>query len=219
MALAETFGAEGYQIALVARNQAKLDGLVQDLGARGITAAGFEADLANPAEIASAFAAIRERFGSVDVLEYSPVPALTDVEDALNVSVEGVKKQFDLLTLVAVAAVREVLPGMLEKGDGALLFTTGGAAQHPVPIYGNVSVALGGLRHYFTNLNTVLQPKGIYVGSVCIYAMVTPDGAVTPTMVAETYREMVEKRDQLEVVLSDPALNRSAFVTPAAAAS
>lgn len=45
LAIARTFGSRGFDVALVARNQAKLDDLVGTLEAEGITAAGFPADV------------------------------------------------------------------------------------------------------------------------------------------------------------------------------
>ncbi len=39
LAIARTFGREGFSVALIARTQDKLDRLAADLGAEGITAA------------------------------------------------------------------------------------------------------------------------------------------------------------------------------------
>src|SRR5260370_3279820 len=46
--VARRFGREGFQVALVARNQARLDAYTGELAADGITAAGFAGDLADP---------------------------------------------------------------------------------------------------------------------------------------------------------------------------
>ncbi|ORJ97463.1 hypothetical protein A6F55_21075 [Prescottella equi] len=51
--------------------QAKLDVLADELTDAGIEAAGFPADVMDPASVAAAFDRITERFGEVDVLEYS----------------------------------------------------------------------------------------------------------------------------------------------------
>ena len=45
LAIARTFGAQGYDVALIARNRAKLDSLVGQLASDGITAAAFPADV------------------------------------------------------------------------------------------------------------------------------------------------------------------------------
>src|SRR5580704_17592796 len=45
--VARRFGREGFQVALVARNQTRLDAYTGELAADGITAAGFAGDLAD----------------------------------------------------------------------------------------------------------------------------------------------------------------------------
>jgi short-subunit dehydrogenase len=45
LAIARTFGSRGYDVALIARNRAKLDDLVGRLAAEDITAAAFPADV------------------------------------------------------------------------------------------------------------------------------------------------------------------------------
>ena len=45
LAIARTFGSQGFDVALISRNRAKLDGLVGTLTAEGITAAAFPADV------------------------------------------------------------------------------------------------------------------------------------------------------------------------------
>ncbi|MDX3761545.1 SDR family NAD(P)-dependent oxidoreductase, partial [Streptomyces sp. AK02-04a] len=45
LAIARTFGSQGYDVALISRNRTKLDDLVGTLTAEGITAAAFPADV------------------------------------------------------------------------------------------------------------------------------------------------------------------------------
>ena len=47
LAIARTFGRNGFAVALLARDQAKLDQLVAQLADEEITAAGFRADIAD----------------------------------------------------------------------------------------------------------------------------------------------------------------------------
>jgi hypothetical protein len=72
-----------------ARNQEKLDGQVAELGAEGITAAGFAADVTKDASIKAAFAAAKARFGQIDVLEYSPVQIPASMADYAPLGVIG----------------------------------------------------------------------------------------------------------------------------------
>src|ERR1700761_6384287 len=65
--IARRFAADGFRVALIARNAERLDALVEQLAAEGIEATGFPADLAAPEEIPALISAVRERFGRIDV--------------------------------------------------------------------------------------------------------------------------------------------------------
>ena len=61
--VAEKFGAEGFSVALVARNAERLAAGVAALKAKGIAAADFPADASKPASIRGAIAKARAAFG------------------------------------------------------------------------------------------------------------------------------------------------------------
>ena len=69
LAIARTFGAQGYDVALIARNRAKLDSLVGQLASDGITAAAFPADVLDHPALTQAIGDAAARFGGIDVLE------------------------------------------------------------------------------------------------------------------------------------------------------
>src|SRR5579859_6160634 len=70
--VARRFGREGFQVALVARNQTRLDAYTGELAADGIKTAGFAGDLADRDALPGIIEAITARFGPIDVLEYAP---------------------------------------------------------------------------------------------------------------------------------------------------
>ena len=69
LSIAKAFGSHGFSVALVSRTQARLDALATELTDAGIEAAGFAADVMDPAAVAAVFDRIKERFGEVDVIE------------------------------------------------------------------------------------------------------------------------------------------------------
>jgi len=130
-------------VALVARNQARLDAYAGELAADGIEAAGFAGDLADRDALPAMIEAITARFGPIDVLEYAPsgldlLNVATAVRDADAASFEF---PLDLLLRTPVTLIRQVLPGMLERGDGAVLFGLPVTASVPVPAFGNLATA------------------------------------------------------------------------------
>jgi len=157
--IARRFGREGFQVALVARNPTRLDTFTGELAADGITAAGFAGDIADRDALPGMIDAITARFGPIDVLEYAPsgldmLNAATAVRDADAASFEF---PLDLLLRTPVTLIRQVLPGMLERGDGAVLFGLPVTASVPVPPFGNLATAAAAARHY---LHTLLHRPG-----------------------------------------------------------
>lgn len=202
LSIAKKFGKNGFRIALIARNQQKLNDLVSRLNILGIEAAAFTADILDKAQIASAFDAIKEKYGFIDVIEYSPIPSAHNLAATLDVNEENALYQFQFNVLGAISSIREVLPDMLAKNTGALLFTTGGASFLPVPMMGNVGIAMAGLRNYILNLNTELSGKGIYAGHIGI-GIWMQEGSAVQDKIADIWYDMYMKRDRAEEYISE----------------
>ncbi|MCU7738527.1 SDR family oxidoreductase [Priestia megaterium] len=202
MSIAKKFGKNGFRVALIARNEEKLNHLVIELEQLGIEAASFQADILNKAQISLAFATIKEKYGFIDVVEYSPTPSIDTVTTALDVTEENALYQFQFNVLGAISSIREVLPDMLDKQSGALLFTTGGAAVNPVPMMGNVGIAVSGLRNYIFNLNSELKDKGIYAGHISIGIWMQPNSGVQDK-IADIWYDMYTKRDRVEEFITE----------------
>jgi short-subunit dehydrogenase len=83
--------------------------------------------------------------------------------------------------------VEQVLPEMLEKKTGAILFTTGLSSLYPIPMMGNMGIALSGLRNYAMNLHSDLAPQGIYVAHLAIGAFIRPGTAADPDLIADAW--------------------------------
>jgi short-subunit dehydrogenase len=217
MAVARRFGREGFQVGLVARNGDRLDGMTAELTGENIEAAGFAADLFDRAAAVEAADAIEARFGPVDVLEYSPTPgegsprALpSQIDDAIVTPLLG-KHVYTPITLV-----QRLLPGMLERGNGALLFALGASAKHPMPRLASGGMIGAALRSYTHALNAELEPKGVYAGTLLIGALISGSAAhrnaaawstdtgqrqlavVTAGELADRYWDMYVKRDRAE---------------------
>ena len=160
-AIARTFGHNGFTVALLAHDQEKLDHLVAQPADEGITAAGFRADIADCPSLVTAFAAVKERFGPVDVLEFSPADQALPMAGPLEVTIENIQPQIDFYVYGALTAVQQVLPDMLARGSGTLLFTTGASSVHPNPMMGNIGLATAGLRNCVHALHGALADRGI----------------------------------------------------------
>jgi NAD(P)-dependent dehydrogenase (short-subunit alcohol dehydrogenase family) len=204
LSIAKLFGRNGFQVALIARSKAKLDDLTAQLALLGIEAAGFAADLMDRPALVDAFAQIKERYGVIDVLEYSPAQhtpvSSLEIASSLSVAVENLQPQIDFYLHGAITAVQQVLPAMLERGSGALLFTSGGSAVYPNPIMGNVGIAMAGLRNWAHTLHAALADKGIYAGHISINTWIGSAPGSDADSIAQLYWDMEQKRDRIEAV-------------------
>jgi NADP-dependent 3-hydroxy acid dehydrogenase YdfG len=216
LAVAERFGREGFRVALLSRQAAALDGYAKVLKARGIDAAAFPADVLDRPGLAKALEAAARHFGTIDVLEYGVTPTADTLRTPRAITVENEKFHLDMAVLGAVAAVEAVLPGMLQRKDGGLLFTTAASAQHPVAFSASFGVAAGAALNYARVLFRDLAADGIYAGIVAIAGLVTPFGrdpaaqssgsglsVVTAEAVAQRHWDLYTKRDTAEAVVGD----------------
>lgn len=192
LSLAKRFGKEGFQVALVARNAVKLQDMVDELTAVGIESSYFTADIYSREKIETAIAAIKDKYGKIDVLEVSPVPSNYPPTSVLDLTIENARDSFEGYAASSINIVNAVLPDMLERQDGALLFTTGFSALHPMALMGNIGVGIAGLRNYVANLHTELADKGIFVGHRSLALFITEPGSgkvSDPDLIADMWYE------------------------------
>jgi short-subunit dehydrogenase len=207
LAIARTFGSQGFDVALISRNRAKLDELVGKLAAENITAAAFPADVLDHDALTRALKDAATRFGGIDVLEYSPLAVESTVLAAPAQSDPShIQREIEVQLYGAMAATKAVLPAMREAGAGTLLFTTGAGSLDPLPVVGNVNAAAA-LRNWTVNLHKELDGTGIQAAHVAIDVAlggVSIDPALpaaTPDAVSSVYWDLhTTKRDQAEIV-------------------
>ncbi|ADB29376.1 short-chain dehydrogenase/reductase SDR [Kribbella flavida DSM 17836] len=201
--VARAFGRRGYRVALIGRTRATLISLAEKLAADGIQAEAFPADIHHREALRSALREAAAAFGPITVLEYGPSPT-GEITTALGTTVESATQQFELHMLGAITAVGEVLPGMLARGDGAVLLTTGVSSTVPAPFLGNVGPAMAALKNWAGALATEVRARGVYVGTLTIATGVvpgSPDG--DPDLIGERYYELARRRDHFEQTVGD----------------
>jgi len=215
MAVAERFGREGFNIALLSRKAEALGGYAAELKAEGFEAAAFPADALDRPGLTRALDAAAAHFGSIDVLEYGPTGTGDTLRTPRNTTVDNEQHHLDLAVLGAVAAVQAVLPGMLERKAGGLLFTTAASAMEPMVFSASFGVAAGAALNYARLLYQDLSPDGIYAGIVAIAGLVALRGqdpatrgggrlpVVTAEAVADRHWSMFTERDTPEAVVGD----------------
>jgi short-subunit dehydrogenase len=202
MSLARQFGKHGFQIALVARNENKLAEMKSKLEHEGVKATYYIADIYDKDQIARAFQDIHQTYGVVDVLEFSPTAGHYRPTPVLDLKAEQAEDAFMGNVLAAIRCVNEVLPSMLQRKSGALLFTTGLSAIYPNSQMADSSIAKAGLRSYILNLQNELVQKNIFVGhlSLGIFLKAGTGGLNDPDTVAKLWYEKYSRNQYGEEV-------------------
>ncbi|HTF55112.1 MAG TPA: SDR family oxidoreductase [Pseudonocardia sp.] len=219
LSVARRFGSEGYQVALVARDRTKLDRLEEALRAERVSAYSVTTDLTDLVQVRAAAAAIADRFGTPDVVLYAPGDTSRLPVGTLELNVEELQTWLPLHLYSPIALANAMLPGMLERGSGALLYALGASARQVMPPLASVGVPQAGLLSYLNGLAAEVAGRGVFVGSMLIGALIEHSAAsalwdtghfdgvqsgaiprVEPDVLAARYWEMVRDRDQHEVL-------------------
>src|SRR5262249_46879579 len=165
LALGREFVARGACVAICARDAEELERAGSDLVRPGRPVLALPCDVASMEEVGRMAQAVRETFGSIDVLvnnagviEVGPVETMTlaDYEEALDINLRG-----PLHTMLAV------IPEMRRRGEGRIvnIASIGGkiAAPHLTP-YTMSKFALVGLSKA---MRAELAKDGVVVTTIC----------------------------------------------------
>jgi len=167
-AVARRFGSEGFAVALISRDQSKLDALATELNEAGIDAHGFAADVRDPAALEFVLAQAAAELGPVTVLQYSPLPARSYLKPVLDLTPELALEALQFSALGLIHAVRAVLPAMREAGDGSIILINGGTSVQAKAGFAGTSVAFPAQSAYGEMLHDALADEGIRVAQLVI---------------------------------------------------
>lgn len=165
LVLAREFAREGARLALVARDDAELQRVEDELDAQGVDVLTIVCDVTNQDRVRSAVHQVMNEFGQIDVLinnagimQVGPLDHITlsDFENALAIHLYA-----------PLYATLAAMPHMIEQGGGRIvnIASIGGkvAFPHLVP-YAASKFALVGLSD---GLRAELRRNNIFVTTVC----------------------------------------------------
>ncbi|OZC79610.1 dehydrogenase [Rhodococcus sp. 06-462-5] len=204
-AVARKFGAQGFSVGLISRNQARVDSLADQLAADGIAAKGFVADVRDPASIAAALEQVTETLGPIEVLQYSPLPQKDFMRPVLETTPADMVGPVEFSIYGPIAAVHQVLPGMrfLGENKGTILFVNGGSAVKPGRTVTGTSIAFAGQAAYAQLLNEELAEEGIQVSQLIIGGAIDgSDPRKSPEALAEQLWNLHTGRDKFRVQIA-----------------
>jgi len=171
LAIAETLATEGASVAVMARSRGALDAAVASLRAAGAPdAVGISVDMADAESIASAFAAVSERWGRLNCLVHTIGPGDGYFEQMDDTQWDAA---FALGTMSAVRSIRASLP-LLRSADWARIVTfSAHSIQRQNPRIVAYTASKAALASVTKNLSKSLARDGILVNCVCPGTIVT----------------------------------------------
>jgi enoyl-[acyl-carrier protein] reductase I len=163
--IAQKLSAAGATLAICYQNErmrAEAEDLIKELSG----ASGFQCDVSVDSEIDTLFAALKDKYGKLDVLvhavAYAPAEDLKG--EFINTSREGFRIAHDVSVYSLIAVSRAAAPLMTE--GGSIMTLTYYAAEKVVPNYNVMALAKASLESCVRYLASGLGPKNIRVNAI-----------------------------------------------------
>ncbi len=163
--IAQKLHEAGASLAVCYQNErmkAEAQSLIDELG----NATGFQCDVSNDQEIESLFAALKERYGKLDILVHAVAYApAEDLKGAfINTTREGFRIAQDVSVYSLIAVSRAAAP--LMSDGGSIMTLSYYAAEKVVPNYNVMALAKASLECTVRYLASDLGSKNIRVNAI-----------------------------------------------------
>lgn len=193
-ALVGKFVHAGYRVAMIARSRPVMD----ELETLFAGCQGFTCDAGDTEALDACLARIAADHGPVEVLVYNAGKGVWG--DALAVSPEEFEAAWRTNTLGSYAAARAVLPAMIERGRGTIVFIGATASRRGGAKSVAFAAAKAAQRSLAESLARAFGPAGIHA------ALIVVDGIVAEPLMLERFKDkprgfFVEPLDIAEMAL------------------
>lgn len=169
-AIAHRFAREGFSVALMARNKDQLVQIQSEIEQSGGTALSVAVDATTPASVKAAFEQVKSHFDAPEVFVYNA--GLFQVAGILELTPDQFENGWKVNCFGAFLAAQQVLPAMLERGQGTILLTGATAAFKGSARFAALAVGKFGLRALAQSLAREFGPQGIHVAHIVIDGMI-----------------------------------------------
>lgn len=209
-AIAFSLGRAGHQVGVCARTPAKVEALLADLAAAGITAAGLACDVGDPAQVERLVAHVTDRLAPVEVLVNNAGIGLLRPFAELTLAEWDLMMATNLRGLYLVT--RAVLPGMRQRRRGDVINISSLAGKRGFPGGTAYAATKHAVMGFSESLMLEVRKEGVRVVAIC------PGSVDTKMIHAQTLFErdpgrIVKPEDVAEMVLAVVRLPRRATVS------
>lgn len=174
-AIASALGREGYRVGVIARTAAKVDTTVAELERTGVTAAGAAADVGDPAQVSAAVDRIVGRLGPVHTLVNNA--GVGYLKPLVELSLEEWDRTMATNLRSLYLVTRSVLPGMLQRRDGAVVNIASLAGRNPLVGGTAYAASKHAVLGFSKSLMLEVRKQGVRVIAICPGSVETAFGA------------------------------------------
>src|SRR6201996_903035 len=158
-ATAIELASHGFPVALGARRVEKLDEIVAKIRADGGEAVGFHLDVTDPGSVKSFVSQSIDALGEIEVLVAGAGD--TYFGKLADISTDDFESQLQIHLVGANRLAAAVLPGMIERRRGDLIFVGSDVALRQRPHMGAYGAAKAALVAMVTNFQMELEGTGV----------------------------------------------------------
>lgn len=183
-AIAHRFAIENFTVAMMARNKDKLAQIQTDIEQSGGKAASFSADVSDPESVKAAFDRVNSQLNAPEVFVYNA--GMFKMASILELTPEQFESAWKVNCFGAFLGAQQVLPAMVERKRGTILFTGATAALKGSAKFAALAVGKFGLRSLAQSLAREFAPQGIHVAHIVVDGMIN----------TQRVREIVSQREE-----------------------
>lgn len=168
---ARLFARRRARVVLAARRLDRLEALAAEIRAGGSQAEPVRCDVTDLKQIENAVAVAAEAFGGVDILVNNA--GYGDPTPVVEASVDQIERIMRVNYLGSVYAVKAVLPRMLQRRSGAIVFLSSILGHVPLPSMAAYSATKFAVRAFAESLAGEVAGTGVTVSIICPGAIQT----------------------------------------------
>lgn len=158
----------GARVIVTARTEPEIEETAEQIREKGGWARAFPTDVSDWHEVRRLVRATKQALGPADVVVIN-AGIVEPVGDTWDVDPHGWEKNLTINLTGAFFTARAFLPSMVERDTGVLIFTSSGAATHPVVGWSAYCAAKAGLDHFVRNLAAELDEGGLSIRAHTFY--------------------------------------------------
>ncbi len=201
LAIAKKFISEDFNVVVISRNSEHLSSLLPKIDETKQRVVALSADVTDENDIISVFKRIHENYGHSDVLIYN-ASGKFELKGICEISPSDFISSWKACCLGGLLTAQQVIPHMLQKQKGSIIFTGATAAIRGSSKMASFAVGKFSQRALSQSMARELAPQGIHVAHVIIDGYIaTPtvlkyfpdkplDTFLSPEDIAETYWQL-----------------------------